>query len=173
MMVVGCATVAGCSSADGEAAPVVTPVRPTAVTPSPSPTPTRPTGTDDAAAIATAQAYFAAFNEGNRTRSSNSFRALSTGACVSCNKDAARLDSLSKNNWTIEGGDYHVSLASKDTVVHQEPFTRVQMTLTGEAATVRGGDGAVVARFDAPKRMVVSVRLVLRDGQWLVAGVDK
>ena len=64
MVVVGCATVAGCSGADDAAVPIETVVRPTAVTVSPTPTPTRPTGTDDAAAVATAQAYFAAFNEG-------------------------------------------------------------------------------------------------------------
>jgi hypothetical protein len=172
MMVVGCATVAGCSSADGEAAPVVTPVRPTAVTPSPSPTPTRPTGTDDAAAIATAQAYFAAFNEGLKTRNSKKFRALSTKACVSCSTDAATIDSLAKEKHTVEGGTYNYHLKKSETVVHRFGSVFVVFNLKSEAAVVKASDGRVVDRFEASDDGPAAVELRLQDGRWLVRSVN-
>jgi hypothetical protein len=171
MMVVGCATVAGCSSADGEAAPVVTPVRPTAVTPSPSPTPTRPTGTDDAAAIATAQAYFAAFNEGLKTRNSKALKALTSKACSACASDAKTIDGLAKNDQIVEGGRYIFRIANGQKTAHRQGYIFVAMVTYSEEATVRDASGRQVKHFDAGQPATTFVTLQARGRSLVIVGV--
>ncbi|WP_426564632.1 hypothetical protein ACPPVT_01060 [Angustibacter sp. McL0619] len=171
--VVGAMAVTSCSSANGDAASTPTISTPTTVPSTATPTQTRPTGTDDAAAVATAQAYFAAFNEALKTKNSTKFRALSTGACISCNKDAATIDSLAKNHRTVDGGDYVYRLAKVDQVKHVSILTFVGVVVFSNEATVHDQSGKAIDHFDKGAPKTVYVRLHPREGRWLVEGIDK
>jgi hypothetical protein len=170
--VVGVVAVAGCtSSADAGPRPS-SPVSPTVVTTSPTATATA-SGLTDEAAVAVAKAYFAAFNEGLKTRNSTKFRALTTGACISCNKDAATLDSLAKRDVTVEGGRYVYHLVPDDPVGRKFGDVFVTFDLISKPAVERDADGHVVDRFDGTKPAEVTVDLRSAGDHWLVRGILK
>jgi hypothetical protein len=127
----------------------------------------------DEAAVAVAEAYYAAFNEGIKTRSSKAFRALATKGCISCNKDAATIDALQKGDRTVDGGAYVFKPAAKYRVTHRGSDVFVGMVVSSQAATVKDADGHVVERFDRTDPATVYVLLHPRGRTWIVGGISK
>ena len=165
------ALVAGCSGSADAGPPPPSPVSPTAVTSSPTASAT-PSGLTDEAAVAVAKAYYAAFNEGLKTRDSKTFRSMTTGACIPCSRDADFIDSLATADRRVKGGDIAFALATSHTVTHRFGGVFIGMKVHSRAATVTDRSGAIVDTFDESKTQTVYLDLFARHGHWLVRGIS-
>ena len=91
---------------------------------------------------------------------------------MSCNKDAATIDSLAKHNRTVVGGEYVYRLDKEYRLTHRGIFTYVGIVLYSDEATVRDASGKSVDHFDRGEPRTIYLRLHPRNGNWLVEGID-
>jgi len=166
LAVVLSATVAGCSSSDGEK-PRALPTIPTATPSSTSPTPLASATADTSAAsvVAFIKSYYAEINRAIETGDVSALTSYSVPACP-CRRLVSSIKEKSTGT-KIRGGHFTLGGISPHDVT--PTLAGVVVTFDVARAEVVKADGTIVDTIEAAKGAKDDLSLVLHNGSWLVA----
>lgn len=168
LAVVLSATVAGCSSSDGEK-PRALPTIPTATPSSTSPTPLASATADTSAAsvVAFIKSYYAEINRAIETGDVTALSAFSTPAC-SCRQLLQSIKRKSTGS-KIEGGRFALHEVVPHDVTPTLAAARASYDV-GKAEVVKQ-DGSVIQTIEAETGAQDDISIVRAKGRWLVSNV--
>ena len=158
---------AGCS--EEAAAP---PPLPSAATSSPTPValPVPPEATPETpqGAAAFTRYYFDLVNSGFAQGDASAVRRVSDPACQGCTNLIEAIEEDDAPGERIEGGVFEIIFAESPPVENGDVIVDLQYAVT--ELRVVGADGKVLRTTPAEPRIDGQVRLIRRDGSWLVRG---